>query len=198
MNRGRLPRAIPVILVIVITVVAIGAVTSIGRSIFGGPSEDPTDPGQTALLNTTTTYNVTMTVRGPIVADEEFYSYRITASSDERNLTTYQGYLGTEVASMTYPNNVRAYEEFVHALSRARLMEGNVPEGEANDVRGICARKNLYEFEVRRGRTVIKKLWTSDCKGSQGSLEADVKQVGDLFRAQIPDSRTLIREVGLR
>lgn len=199
MNRGGLPKAIPVILIVVVIVVAIAAIASIGRNIFGGgPDEDISDPGQTALVNTTSTYSVRMTVRGPIVADEDFRSYQISVSPNERRLTTYQGYLETELANMEYPNNIKAYEEFVYALDRANMMVGDVPEGEENDVRGICARDKLYEFEVLRGRTVVKKLWTSDCKGSRGSLTADVDQFDNLFRLQIPDSRTVIREANIR
>jgi hypothetical protein len=196
----RTSRILPIILVVVIIIIAIAAIVSLARVVFfSGGSSAPavTDVSREALLNTSAGHRVSMTVRGPIVADEEFHSYNIDISANSRQISTYKGYLGTIVDRTTLGNNVAAYEEFVHALDKADLADGTELEGDRNDIRGICATGRVYEFGIIDGSTTVKRLWTSTCKGSSGSLDASVAQLTELFVNQIPDSKALIKKVSL-
>jgi hypothetical protein len=191
----------PVILVLIVVGIAIAALISLGRAMFSGggaePSLAPVNSGKDALTKTTADRSVKMTVRGPIVAQENFHSYMIKVTPDSRNMTTYKGYLSEEVDSDKLDNNVQAYTQFVYALSRANLMEGTPLSGDANDTRGVCANGTVYEFEVLQGDKSVQKLWTSTCKGSQGSLKANLAQVSRLFRLQIPDFSKLAEKINL-
>lgn len=151
--------------------------------------------GKQALTSTLANRSVRMTVRGPIVARENFHTYAITISPDARNMTTYKGYLGDEVDNDQLQNDTQAYTQFVYALARANLMEGASLKGDANDTRGICATGYLYEFEVRQGDNPVQKLWTTTCGGSPGSLEANLNQITSLFRLQIPDYSKLLSKI---
>lgn len=196
----RTSRILPIILVIVIIIIAIAAIVSLARVVFfSGGSSAPavTDVSREALLNTASGRSVTMTVRGPIVADEEFHSYKIDISASSRQLSTFKGYLGTVVDRVTLGNNVAAYEEFVHALDKADLADGAELEGDRNDIRGICATGRVYEFSILNDGDSVKTLWTSTCKGSTGSLDASVNQLTELFVNQVPDSEKLIKKVSL-
>ena len=201
-SRNSLSRFIPILLVIVITIVAVAAVIAIGRSLLGGGSQvadpvGPIDEGRTALLTTDVSRSVRITVRGPIVADESFRSYRVVVSPESRVMTTYEGYLEREIDSRNFTNNVRAYEEFVHALDKRKMMDGRTLTDEQNDLRGICASNKLYEFETLVNGETVKKLWTSDCDGSKGSALANVSEILDMFLKQIPEGNRMAREVGL-
>jgi len=196
----RTSRILPVILVVVIIIIAIAAIVSLARVVFfSGSSSTPeiVDVSRDALLNTNAGRSVTMTVRGPIVADEEFHSYKVSISANTREITTYKGYLGTVVETINLNNSVAAYEEFVHALDKADLANGNELEGDRNDVRGICATGRVYEFSILNNSEPVKKLWTSTCKGSVGSLDASATQLTSLFLNQIPNADTLVRKVSL-
>ncbi len=200
MNRSGLQRLVPIILVLIVIALAIAALVSLGRTFFGGddsssPSPTPVNTGKQALTSTQADRSVRMTVRGPIVADENFHSYTITASPDARNMTTYTGYTDKEVDNEQLQNTHKAYEQFVYALSRANLMEGTPLSGADNDTRGICATGYLYEFEVLQGDNSVQKLWTSTCTGSPGSLKANLQQVTSLFRSQIPDYSKLLSKI---
>lgn len=198
MYRGNSTRIVPVILVLIVVAIVIAALVSVGRAILGGSTQTTqTNAGRDALLDTSIGHSVQMTVRGPIVANEQFHSFQITVDPLNRNMTTYQGYLDQPINSKTYDNNVKAYEQFVYALDKANLMNGDELTGNKNDTRGICATGLVYEFSVMSGDTTVKRLWTSTCKGSPGSLQASVSQVGDLFKAQIPDESNLVRGLGL-
>ena len=198
MYRGNSSRIVPIILVLIVIAIVIAALVSVGRAILGGTDQtSQTNTGRDALLDTSVGHSVRMTVRGPIVANEQFHSYQMSINSLSRSLTTYQGYLEQPIASKAYDNNLKAYEQFVYALDKANYMNGDELTGDKNDTRGICATGLVYEFEVLNADATVKRLWTSTCKGSSGSLKASVSQIGDLFRAQIPDSTTLLRGLNL-
>lgn len=198
-NSGSSQRIIPIILIMIVIVVAIAAVISVGRGIFGGSSssEPKTDPGQTALLSTTVDRSVRVTVRGPIVGDNTFRSYTIAVSPTFRTLTTYQGYLDSQLETAQLANNTQAYDEFVHALDRAGLPIGKELKGEADDRRGICATGKLYVYEILQGSTAVKTLWTTTCGSSKGSLKGSNQSLLSLFRAQVPDASKLTSKVNL-
>jgi len=201
MANYRTSRVLPIILVIVIIIIAIAAIVSLARVVFftGTSSSTPAvaDVSQEALLNTAAGRSVSMTVRGPIVADEEFHSYQIDVSANVREIKSYKGYLGTVVDKISLGNSVASYEEFVHALDKADLADGKELSGDKNDVRGICATGRVYEFKILNNGESVKSLWTSTCKGSSGSLDASTTQLTSLFVNQIPDADKLISKIKL-
>ena len=202
-SKNSLSRFIPILLVIVIMIVAIAAVIAIGRALLGGGSSNNstntavTDEGRTALLTVDNSRSVRLTVRGPIVANENFRSYRVTISPEERDITTYGGYLENVLETKKFDNNNRAYEELVHALDKRRMMDGRVLAEEQNDLRGICASGQIYQFETLVNGETVRSLWTSDCDGSKGSATANVSEVINMFLNQIPEGRKIVSGVGL-
>ena len=202
-SKNSLSRFIPILLVIVIMIVAIAAVIAIGRALLGGGSSNDstntavTDEGRTALLTVDTSRSVRLTVRGPIVSDESFRSYRVTISPEERDITTYEGYMEEVIETKKFDNNNRAYEELVHALDKRRMMDGRVLTEEQNDLRGICASGQIYQFDTLVNGETVRSLWTSDCDGSKGSATANVSEVINMFLNQIPEGRKIVSGVGL-
>ncbi|MFZ1361275.1 MAG: hypothetical protein WAS27_04610 [Candidatus Saccharimonadales bacterium] len=197
MNSSGAQRIIPAILVLIVIIVAIAALVSVGRSIFGGPSQEVVNTGRESLLNTSLDRSVRMTVRGPIVGDDQFHTYVMTITPTTRNLTTYQGYLRTQLETTDLANNSKGYEQFVYALDRANMMAGDELEGEADDTRGICAQGIMYQYQVLQGTNVIKTLWTTSCSKSRGSLRAVNQTLLRLFRAQTPDTAKMTRKINL-
>lgn len=193
MYRGSSSRIVPIILIIVIIAIVIAIAVSIIRAVFGGGSAQPSgsDTSRQELVATSVDRSVRMTVRGPIIASEQFRSYQLTVSPDSRKFTTYQGYLGQVIDTKDLGNNAKAYEEFVYALDKANLMNGTALSGAKDDTRGICATGYVYEFEIRKGDSPLKRLWTSTCSGSRGSLDASLNQVKNLFLRQIPGNTPL-------
>lgn len=197
-------RFVPVLLIIVVTIIIIAVVVMVGRALTGGGdnsrSETVTevDESRTALLSTDLSRSVRLTVRGPIVADEKHRSYQITVGPQSRVMTTYEGYIETALESTKLQNNVRAYEEFVHALDKRQMMNGRSLSTSQNDLRGICATGMIYQFETLMNSTVVKSLWTSDCSGSKGSAEANVDEILSMFLDQIPEGAKMARSVGLQ
>ena len=194
-------RFVPILLVIVITIVAVAAVIAIGRALFGkndsGQADQNVNTGQVALLSTEEGSAVRLTVRGPIVANENFRSYSVIISPSSRDMTTYEGYLDKEINQKKLDNNVKAYPELVYALDKRKMMNGTQLTEQQNDLRGICASGKVYKFETLKDNSVVKSLWTSDCSGSKGSAQANVNEILDMFLKQIPDGKKMAAGIGL-
>ncbi len=199
MANYRTSRIAPVALVLVIVAIAIASLVSLARVVFfsGSSTTTQTDVSRDALLSPTAGRSVRMTVRGAIVANESFYSYQISVAPDSRSLTTYNGYLGEQVDKVSLTNNIPAYVQFIYALDKADLSKGTALTGDKDDTRGVCATGSVYEFEIMNAGQVVKRLWTSTCSGSSGSLDASITQLKSLFMAQIPKAQTLTSKINL-
>ena len=200
-RRNSFSRFVPILLVIVITIVAVAAVIAIGRALFGkndsGQTDQNVNTGQVALLSTEEGRAVRLTVRGPIVANENFRSYSVIISPSSRDMTTYEGYLDKEINQKKLDNNMKAYTELVYALDKRKMMNGTQLTEQQNDLRGICASGKVYKFETLKDNSVVKSLWTSDCSGSKGSAQANVNEILDMFLKQIPDAKKMAAGIGL-
>lgn len=196
-------RMLPTILTVIVIIGAIIGLVALARALFfSGSSSDTSSPNQATisreeLLSTTDGSSVSMTVRGPIVADEDFRSYQITVSPTERRVQTFQGYLDTTIDQQALGNNLAAYEQFVFALDKANMTAGRQLDEERNDIRGICATGRVYEFKVLKAAEATQTLWTSTCSGSGGSLRANVTQLTQLFTNQVPDAQRIIRPLSI-
>ena len=200
-RRNSFSRFVPILLVIVITIVAVAAVIAIGRALFGkndsGQTDQNVNTGQVVLLSTEEGRAVRLTVRGPIVANENFRSYSVIISPSSRDMTTYEGYLDKEINQKKLDNNVKAYTELIYALDKRKMMNGTQLTEQQNDLRGICASGKVYKFETLKDNSVVKSLWTSDCSGSKGSAQANVNEILDMFLKQIPDGKKMAAGIGL-
>lgn len=199
MSRYSKNRILPTALAIVVIIVAVAGLVGLGRLLFvgGTPKAPEVNVAQEALLTTNPGSSVTMNVRGPIVADENFRSFQITVTPTSREVKTFTGYLDSVIDQESLSNNTAAYTEFVHALNKANLAEGTQFEGDKNDIRGICATGRITQFIIKKDGEPVQTLWTSTCSGSKGSLRASVDQLSQLFTRQIPSAPNYISKVSL-
>jgi len=190
-----------VLLIIIVLAVVVGGIVWVGRALFGGPATPEVVSAGQKLLDTPTDQTaVRMSVRGPVNASENHYSIVMTISTTERRITTFRGYDGSVIRDQKLTNNQPAFRDFLAALNRAGFMKEN-PSDEPND--GICATGQLIYFSVfeyvkdDQGNTTEKlatKLWTTTCDKLTGNFAGMLVNVVNLFKAQIPDSQTIIND----
>ena len=199
MSEHRIRRILPIALSIIVVAVAIAALISLARVIFFSGSTtnvvSQADISKEALLSSSADRAVYMTVRGKIVADESFRSYQIQITPSSRKLTTYKGYLDSEITNISLTNNIPAYEQFVYSLYKANLTKGIELTDDNNETRGVCATGYIYSFQILKADKTVKQLWTSTCSGSKGSLTAGYSQISSLFIKQVPDADKLISKL---
>lgn len=187
-------------MIVVIIVISVAAIVSLAKTIFfSGSSTTQTTQQKTAdtnaLLSTAADRGVRMTVRGSITGDEKFRSYQIVVKPGSRSMTTYNGYLDAQRDTVTLENNAKAYEEFVYALNRAGMMDGEPLKDKDDDVRGLCATGKILTFETIQNDASTKRLWTTTCSNAKGSLKANATALGDMFLQQVPQSKTLLESI---
>jgi hypothetical protein len=199
MNNYRNSRIIPIALSLIVIAIAIAALVSLARFVFFSDSANSNsskvDISKETLLSTSANHAVKMTVRGEIVADDNFRSYQIEITPNQRTLVTYNGYEDQATNVVTLENNIPAYEQFVYALYRANLIKGAELTGDSNDTRGVCATGYLYEFTILKDNKSVKHLWASSCSNARGSLSANTSQLVNLFTAQIPGYQPIIENL---
>ena len=209
MARRKSNRLLPLVLVLIAIAIAIAVLISLARAVFL-PSEnnDNQSTGQTqtqaldptaALIDTSADRSVSLVASGPIVANENFRSYQILVSPSSRKLILYEGYLGRVVDSIDLDNNVNAYTQFVNALNLAGLTAAKIPDDLKDNRQGVCATGEYYQFDLNKNydKDLVARYWTSTCSGSKGTLKADAKQIIDLFVVQIPDARTILKDINV-
>lgn len=198
MYRGN-SKIIPIIVLVIVVIVAIIALVSVGKSLLSRSTQPAVveDVAQTALLNTEIDRSVRMSVRGPIVADEEFRSYDIEISPVSRRLTVYKGYDRQSIEDIRLGNNTEAYAQLVNALNLASFTRTAPSAVGVNDIQGICASGRVYTFSLLQAQSATKQLWAASCRGVDGSFRGSATQVRDLFQSQIPDSSRLLRNIDM-
>lgn len=193
-------KVLPALLVIIVIVVAIIALVAVGRALLNRGAQEQVvedSPAERSLLVTEADRSVRMTVRGPIIADEEFHSYQIEVSPLGRRMTTYKGYQEETIETKQLGNSTDAYVEFVHALARANYThQVELPE-EADDLRGACATGRLYTFETLQAQSMRSQSWVSSCRNMPGSFKGDAAFVRSLFLKQIPESNKMLQPLNL-
>jgi hypothetical protein len=193
MDEYRVRRVVQIaffLVVIVIVVVALGF--GIRAVFFPNSTPSTPDTSESSLLSTSANRAVSVKVRGPIVADENFRSYQIQITPNSRVLTEYKGYENQEFDNITLNNNIPSYEQFVYALDHDNMVSGSELTGTANDTRGVCPTGKLYEFQTLKANKTTKMLWTASCSNVSGSLSANLSSLNDLFIDQIPGAQTKI------
>lgn len=204
--KEKLIRLAPILLIVAIAILSIILIVNLGRMMFGSgdssnksseTSQQEQDTSTKELLTVETGRSVKMTVRGPIVANEDARSYIVEVSPSGRLLKVLKGYNGEVINQKDYANTSVSYDEFVHALNKANMMKGEAFTGEADDLRGVCASGYIYDFAILKNGEVVKHLWTSTCGGSKGSLLANTKQLQDLFASQIPEFKKVVNDLGV-
>lgn len=193
MNKFKFKKIVPISLAIVLVIVIMAGLTSIVPDLFGRRVVDSS--GSEALLGVSADSGVRMVVRGPIVADENFKTYQLDITPNQRSLSVINGYTGQPIKIEYIDNNLPAYEQLVYALDKANLARTPAFSGSANDLRGICASGRLYDFQILEADRVVKNYWTSTCSGSKGSLNANLEQVSSLFYSQIDKSESIVGEL---
>lgn len=184
------------ILVVLILVAAmvVGVIFAV-RTLLENSTENARDTSRESLVSTTSGRAVKMYARGRIVAAENFKSYVIDITPSTRSLTVYTGYDGTVTKQISAANTTASYEQFVYALDHSGYMNGKELTGDANDTRGVCPTGQLYEFSILNNGDTLKKLWSSSCSNTPGSMSGKLEPIRKLFISQIDGAADTVNTI---
>jgi len=137
----------------------------------------------------------TLTIDGPINADQNHQGVKITVARDNVTFEQLQGYQGSVTNMQTFPNNVDAYTSFLLALAHAGFTQGN-SSASLKDERGYCPLADRYIFEFQQDGQELERYWTTSC-GSPKTYLGNTELTLTLFQAQVPGYDNLTQNISL-
>jgi hypothetical protein len=142
----------------------------------------------------TSTSEVTLTLDGPISANDTHHSIKI--SVDERRATAelIKGYEGQVEDSKSYATNENSYANFLLALKHAGFTLGNTDDS-LKDERGYCPTGMRYIYQLKNNDKEVRRFWGTSCN-RDGTYKGLGELTRDLFRRQIPDYDDLASPAG--
>ncbi|MCL2869261.1 hypothetical protein FWF48_00410 [Candidatus Saccharibacteria bacterium] len=184
------------IVLVLLGLLIVGAIVGLISTIITSSKNNQTPETAIAPSVLTTDLDSTkldLTVRGPIVARENFRTYTISISSVQRVLTLTKGYQGDVISETTEDNDMAAFKQFAFALDRINAANKRQSTEQPNGLDGVCATGQVYEFKIIKNGRTNTSLWTSSCSGSPGTLAVNTQQLYQLFSRQMPDFDSIIR-----
>lgn len=176
--------------IIIFLVFVIGIIVILSM-LFGGSkgSKKSVAPSFDLLKYTTRDSKVVAITDGPINGDDVHRAVRITVDRNTRRIDVIQGYQGTVIATKSYDNNQKAYDEFLHALSKSGFGKPRKSAIASED--GVCATGRRYVFEVIDNNDSVSRTWTASCQ--KGNTIALPSRITGLFRDQITDYNEVVK-----
>lgn len=200
MSRYQKRSTFSLVVTFIVAAIVLAGIISAARAIFFSSTQNEAsrDVPKEMLLDTSASNSVSMYVRGPIVGNNQHYSFKMSVGPMARNLTTYVGYEGAVLKSINLANNQPAYEQFVYALERAKFTNEHALSPEKNDTNGICATGRVYYFSLNVDNKPQFTHWTSSCRGEDGSFRGQFSPVKSLFYAQFDtNSINILNEINI-
>jgi hypothetical protein len=139
---------------------------------------------------------VSMTIDGPINADQIHESILISVSNSTATYEQLQGYQGQVVNLQTFPDNVNSFTAFLFALERAGFTDGNKSAALQNQ-QGYCPLGDRYIFELNQNNHLLEHYWSTSCGGKNYTYLGELGATITLFQNQIPGYSKLSSNVNI-
>lgn len=148
---------------------------------------------QTRLVSYAETDTIATTyIDGPVEADGQHESIRISVGRAQTKIELMRGYDQQVIQQFTAPNNSVSYANFLKSLDTARY-SAPINKTVTTDERGSCPLRNRYIYTLENGTQTIMRAWSDGCGG--GNFTGQASLVRQLFANQIPrDSMSSIQK----
>lgn len=184
----------------ILALILVFVMVQIGRTLFVSDSEEEIVVESPPLfipdLADSPSAEARMTIQGEIRGKEEAYSVAISINNRQRVFEVIQGYDGQVVAREQFDNTVAGFDVFLRAID----FEGFSETREnlvGDDERGVCAQGKRTVFEFVNENETLQRTWATNCSRKDGTFAGDRNDVEDIFEAQIPEYKQLIKDIDL-
>lgn len=176
--------------------ITIGLIIMLIVLIFsGGGSKPKTSTAKPLDSYAGTDAEVSMTIDGPINADQNHQQVRVTVGTNSVTYEEISGYDGQVAERQTFHNTEAAYTVFLRSLALAGFTRGDTTPA-LQDERGRCALGDRYIFELNNDGNKLERYWVTTCGGAKTFL-GDRSTVTQLFKAQVPQYDNLSNNIRL-
>lgn len=186
-----------------LVVVIIAFLAIIGTVIFVSRRNNDQGGSQSARLTKLKDYefkaaNVSWTLQGRLVGEDQRRSVRITVSRDRRVAQVLSGYEERVEKSVELPNTPEAFATFLRALDNASF--GRERAVKNADERGFCPQGNRYIYRLIDGGAEVMRSWSTSCFAAEGPFAGGgqtAQLIQSLFRDQVTDYNRFVSGVKL-
>ena len=151
---------------------------------FTGTASAPTSRTNITNYVNTPGANVNVLIDAPTGIDQDHRQVKISVSATQNEIDILQGYQGTVINSMKYPNNTAAFSAFLQTINLLGFSKGKV--GPSN-YSGYCPTGNRYLYTFNNGTNNVFSYWSTSC-GGQGTFQGNASQILVQFTLQIPSA----------
>ncbi len=123
-------------------------------------------------------------IDGPVQADSEHESLRISVGRAQAKIELMRGYGEQVVQQYSFPNNSTSYANFLKSLDKAQF-DAPVSKSVSTDERGSCPLHNRYIYTLEKGSQTTMRAWTTSC--GSGNFNGNRSLVQQLFAQQVPE-----------
>lgn len=138
---------------------------------------------------------VSWTVQGRLVGEDQHKSIRIVVSQNERRYEVLSGYEGSIESVQRFPSSPAAYDTFLRALDVAGFSKER--KVTRTDERGVCPQGYRYIYDLEDGSDHVIRTWSTSCSTAQGPFAGSAGTVRQLFQDQIPNYNGLSQNIQL-
>ncbi|HZL08300.1 MAG TPA: hypothetical protein VFC50_03840 [Candidatus Dormibacteraeota bacterium] len=174
--------------------VALGLLFLVVFLLFHSGNKAKTPTAKSLVSYSTTDAQVSMTIDGPVNADQSHQQVIVTVSNQDVTFEQLQGYDGDVIYSQSFANTQNSYAAFLQALAHAGFTLGNnSPYGK--DERGYCPLGERYVFQLQQDGQNLERYWTTSCGGKLRTYLGGQILTIDLFQNQVPNYKGLTKTV---
>ncbi len=175
-------RVIRTIIFLLVCLGLIWLVVILFRQVF--TSGNQTTPVATSKLSSYARVGTSaqLFLDGPVVANQDHRSVRISVDSSQSKIEVISGYDGSVLQQEAFPNTQESYSVFLRSLDTLGFSKVNTKT--IQDERGQCPLQSRYVYLLTDGSKQVIRSWSTSCgTGSMGGVRSSVRS---LFIRQIP------------
>ncbi len=167
------------------------------KGLFGGKT---TSLGQ--QVNKFANYSNTnavasLTIDGPIVANQNFNQVIIKVSSLYTKIYIIDGFNNSTVQKQVFSNNSNSFNAFLKSLALNNFeVKSNNSNGLSGPI-GVCPGGDSYIFKLINGSQTIVNTWQTNCLNQPYTFGGNLSEVLNLFENQIPNYNQDVNNLNL-
>ena len=175
-------------ILIIIFFIIVGSVVLIGSTNKNSATTKAARLTKLADYDTKDSANITWTVQGRLLGEDQRRAVRVTVNRNKRTLEVLAGYEERVERTEELSNSPAAFETFVRALDN--LGFGKERTVKQADERGVCPTGNRFVYRLVDNNSEVMRTWSDSCASADGPFgggAAGAQTIQRLFQAQIPD-----------
>ncbi len=138
---------------------------------------------------------ISVTIQGPLVAEEQRQGIRLTITPNSRKVEILKGYENDVDKSETLSNTSAAYDALMRTLENAGFTKDKSNTSGLEEV-GLCPDGRHYAYEVKNDGKSLSRLWSNSCNVA-GTFAGNGAVIRAQIEKQIPDYNKFTADVQL-